>query len=67
MRAIVEEEPLFSFSKLKPFINITFNTPIREEEKLPTALPIPSVITLEVKSNGDCRSPAPSDNDSLFF
>lgn len=28
----VEEEPLFSFPKLEPFTESTFNTPVREEE-----------------------------------
>lgn len=46
IKAIVEEKPLFFFSKLEPFTNSTFNTPIREEEKLPAASTTPSIILL---------------------
>lgn len=64
---IVEEEPLFSFLKFEYFTNSIFNTPIKKEMKLLTALPTLSITYLEIESNSDCFSPTFSDNDSPPF
>ncbi len=60
------KNPFFSFHKLEPFINSTYITPIKKEQKL-LAVPSTLFIThLEVKDdNSDCFYSTPSDDDTL--
>lgn len=67
MEITVAEEPLFSFSKLKFFIDSAFNTLIREEKDLPAPSSTPSVIYPEVENDSNQLSLSFSDDNSLLL
>lgn len=64
METSIAKEPFFSFSKLEPFIDNTFNTPVRKEKLLLALLSTPSVTHLEVKDDSNQLSLSFPNDDS---
>ena len=60
----VEEELLFSFPKLEPFTDNTFDILVRKEKELSTASTTPSVAYLKAKNDRNSFFFALSDNNS---
>ena len=67
MGTTVAEEPLFSFPKLEPFLDSTFNTPVREEENLPATPFTPSVTHPKIEDDSNQLPLSFWDDDSALL
>lgn len=60
----VEEEPLFSFPRLEPFTDSTFNTPVRDEKQLLNTTTILPLTHPNVEDGNNCLSSSSSEDNS---